>query len=91
MKKEHIKRSFIEAGMIDEKQECVPSFDSLAGACKRWVSANKEVGVPKDVKQHCKCKFPSLILDICMKEGQITAADMKEAGIPLGTYNDTFV
>ena len=30
MKKEHIKWSFIEAGMIDEKQECVTSFDSLA-------------------------------------------------------------
>ena len=46
MKKRHIIKSFVEAGMIDEETGMVPVFDRLIGTCKCWVSFLKNVGVP---------------------------------------------
>ncbi|KAL7536826.1 LOW QUALITY PROTEIN: hypothetical protein ACHAXR_007426 [Thalassiosira sp. AJA248-18] len=83
MKKKHIKNSFIEAGMIDAETGMVPTFDKLIGTCKRWVSSVKNIGVPMEVKDHCKKQFQAL-MKIQIKEGQISYPDMKEVGIPLG-------
>ena len=54
MKKQHIKKSFIHAGMIDAETGMVSVFDELICTCKRWVSSSRDTGVKKDVKDHCK-------------------------------------
>jgi len=45
MKKKHIKKGFIEAGMIDEETGMVPVFEKLMGTCKSWVSNSKKIGI----------------------------------------------
>mmetsp|Transcript_44512 Transcript_44512/g.93388 ORF Transcript_44512/g.93388 Transcript_44512/m.93388 type:complete len:511 (-) Transcript_44512:806-2338(-) len=81
MKKQHIKKSFVEAGMVDEETGMVPVFDRLIGTCKRWISSSVDIGIPKIMKQHCRDQFQHL-MKIQMNEGQISYADMDEVGIP---------
>ena len=50
MKKEHMQRPFVEAGMTDEETGVFPNFDALIGTCKRWVSIKKEIGIKKELK-----------------------------------------
>ena len=57
LKEKHIKKSFVEAGMIDEKTGMMPVFDKLIGTCKRWVSADKKIGIPKVEKDQCREQF----------------------------------
>ena len=61
----------------------VPIFDNLIGTCKRWVSSSKNIGVSKDVKEHCKTQFQRL-MKIQLAEGQLSYSDMTEAVIPRG-------
>ena len=49
MKKKHIKKSFVNAGMVDKETRMVPVFDNLIGICKRWVSSSGDIGIPKQV------------------------------------------
>ena len=53
LKKKHIRKSFVEAGMIGKKIGMVPVFNRLIGTCKRWVSIDKEFVIPKKEKEHC--------------------------------------
>ena len=54
MKKEHMQRPFVEAGMTDEETGVFPNFDALIGTCNCWVSSNKDIGIKKVLKKHCK-------------------------------------
>ena len=87
LKKRHIRQSFVEAGMIDEQTGMVPVFDRLIGTCKRWVSIDKDVGISKEKKEHCRSQFQAL-MRLQLAEGQLTYPDMKELGIPLGTLSN---
>ncbi len=49
------------------------------------MSDSKNLGVPKEVKDHRKEQF-QLLMKIQLKEGQVSYLDMKEAGLPLGEY-----
>jgi len=81
MKKKNIRKPFVEAGMIDDETGMVPVFDRLIGTCKRWVSATKEVGISRVVKQHCRKQFQGL-MEIQLENGQISYSDMRGVGIP---------
>ena len=83
MKKKHICNYFVQAGMVDEENGYVPSFDALMSTCKRWVSSVKDIGVPKAMKDACKAQFPKRIQKQ-IEEGQMSYPDMKEVGIPFG-------
>lgn len=83
MKKKNIKKGFVEGGMVDEETGVVPVFDKLMGTCKRWISFDSDIGVKKEVKLHCREQFQSL-MHTQMENGQISYADMKSHGIPLG-------
>ena len=83
LKKKHMRKSFVEAGMIDEATGHVPVFDKLMGTCKRWASIDKELGIPRSEKQHCRSQFQSL-MKIQLKEGQVSYPEMRAAGIPAG-------
>jgi len=85
MKKSHIKKGFVEAGMIDEETGMVPVFDRLMGTCKRWVSGSKHIGVSMEDKQRMKEQFPNLFGKQC-DAGAITYPDMKASGLPLGEH-----
>ena len=85
MKKRHIIKSFVEAGMIDEETNVVPEFDKLMGTCKRWVSCSKEIGVPKADKDDCRSQFQHL-MKLQLQNGQLSYPDMREAGIPIGMF-----
>ena len=85
LKKRHIKKSFVEAGMIDEATGHVPVFEKLIGTCKRWVSVDKDLGIPRCEKQHCRNQFQSL-MEIQLKEGQVSYPEMKAVGIPIGAF-----
>ena len=74
--------------MIDKETGMVPVFDKLMGTCKRWVSSFKKIGVPKHVKNHCRGQFQSLTKTWMEgEEAQISYADMKAAGLPLGEHS----
>ena len=73
--------------MIDEQTGMVPVFDRLIGTCKRWVSIDKDVGIPKRQKEHCRSQFQAL-MRLQLAEAQLTYPDMKELGIPLGTLSN---
>ena len=90
LKKKLIRKSFVEAGMTDEVTNTVPVFDALIGTCKRWVSLDKDLGIPKAEKQHCRSVFQQL-MKVQLEEGQITYPLMKELGIPLGMLILAFV
>ncbi len=81
MLKKHIKRGFVEAGMIDEETGYVPVFEKLMGTCIRWCSADKNVGIQRSAKNHCRDKFQDL-MRIQMDNGQISYTDMANHGIP---------
>ena len=81
MKKRHIIKSFVEAGMIDEETGMVSVFDRLIGTCKRWVSFLKNVGVPMHAKEHCKKQFQSL-MKVQFEVGQISYPIMRAHAIP---------
>jgi hypothetical protein len=85
MKKRFITKAFVESGMIDEETGVFPVFEKLIGTCKRWVSLQKDIGVSKAIKQHCRNQFPKL-MKIQLDKQQITYADMKAVGIPLGEH-----
>ena len=80
LKKQHFKKLFVETCMIDSATGYVPVFDKLMGTCKRWISTNKDLSILKCKKQHYRSQFQSL-MKIELKEGQVTYADMKAAGI----------
>ena len=61
LKKNHIVKSFIEAGMIDEETKIVPVFEELMDTCKRWGSGSKAIGVPIQQKIHCRKQFQALM------------------------------
>ena len=90
LKKKHITKGFVEAGMIDEETRMVPSFESLMSTCKRWTSASKVIGTQKSVKDHCWKQFQPLMQQQ-LENGQITYADMKATGIPLSKNDDSFL
>ena len=77
LKEKHIKKSFVEAGMIDEKTGMMPVFDKLIGTCKRWVSADKKIGIPKVEKDQCREQFQPLMRRQ-FEEGGLSYHDMKE-------------
>jgi len=83
MLKKHIKRGFAEAGMIDEETGYVPVFEKLMGTCIRirWGSADKNVGIQRSAKEHCREQFQDL-MKIQMENGQISYTDMANHGIP---------
>ena len=83
MKKRHIIKSFVEAGMIDEETGMVSVFDRLIGTCKRWSSCLKNVGVLMHAKEHCKKRFQSL-MKVKFDEGQISYPIMRAHAIPVG-------
>ena len=83
MKKEHMQRPFVEAGMTDEETGVFPNFDALIGTCKRWVSCKKEIGIKKVLKTHCKEQIQSLAR-IQIEEGGVSYEDMHLHGIPRG-------
>ena len=83
MKKDHIRKPFVEAGMTDEETGVFPLFGNLIGTCKRWVSSAKDIGVPMQVKTHCKEQFQHLA-QIQREIGQVSYPDMHSVGIPRG-------
>jgi len=83
MKKEHMQRPFVEAGMTDEETGVYPNFDALIGTCKRWVSSKKEIGIKKVLKTHYKNQVPCLAR-IQIKEGEVSYENMGRHGIPRG-------
>ena len=85
LKKKHILKAFVEAGMIDEETKMVPVFEGLMTMCKRWGLASKDIGVQKLKKDHYRQQFQSLV-KLQLTNGQISYPDMKEVGIPLGVY-----
>ena len=81
LKKNHIKKSFVEAGMTDAESGIIPVFDKLMGTCKRWVSCKNDIGLPKDVKELCRSQFQSL-MKIQFDYGQVSYTEMLAHGIP---------
>ena len=77
LKKKQIRKTFVEAGMTDEVTNTVPVFDALIGTCKRWVAVDKDLGIPKAKKHHCRSVFQQL-MKVQLEEGQITYPLMKE-------------
>ncbi len=62
MKKKHIKKGFIEAGMIDEETGMVPVFEKLMGTCKIWVSNSKKIGISKVEKDNCRDQVTEMLI-----------------------------
>ena len=81
LKKKHMKKSFVEAGMTDAESGTIPVFDKLMGTCKRWVSCKNDIGLPKDVKELCRSQFQSL-MKIQFDHGQVSYTEMLAHGIP---------
>ena len=61
LKKKHIEKSSIDAGMTNDEYGMVPVFDKLMGTCKRWVSCMKDIGLPMGLKQHCQRQFQTIM------------------------------
>lgn len=79
--KKHIKKGFIAAGMIDEETGCVPVFEKLMSTCVRWGSADKDVGLQRSKKVHCRNQIQPL-LKVQIEKSQISYEVMKDHGIP---------
>jgi len=80
---QHITKSFMESGMIDEETNMIPVFDKLMGMCKRWVSRPKDNGVPKHLKDLCRKAFQHL-MHVQFEFGQISYPVMKAVEILIG-------
>ena len=50
MTRKNLSVPFVEAGMTDEETRVFPNFDGLVGTCKRWVSIDKDLGLPREEK-----------------------------------------
>ena len=83
MTKKHLSVPFVEAGMTDEETRVFPNFDGLVGTSKRWVSIDKDLGLPREEKNHCQNQFNALA-KLWLDKGQITWSDMSSVGIPRG-------
>ena len=81
MSLDHVQSPFVATGMIDQETKVFPTFDGLIGTCKSWVYISRDVGIPRELKQHCKDQFQQLA-KIQLDVGQISYADMHSVGIP---------
>lgn len=87
MKKKHIKKGFIEAGMIDEETGMVPVFEKLMGTCKSWVSNSKKIGISKVEKDNCRDRVTEMLI-VHGGVGQVTYSDMIAQGFPRDIFSD---
>jgi hypothetical protein len=83
MTKSHLQKSFVEAGMIDDKTNFFPTFNGLMATCKRWGSDLKNVGVSLATKLHVKEQL-QFLARLQLDMGQVTYPDMHAVGIPRG-------
>jgi hypothetical protein len=90
MKKKHIKKGFIEAGMIDEETGMVPVFEKLMGTGKSWVSNSKKIGISKVEKDNCRDRVTEMLI-VHGGVGQVTYSDRIAQGFPRGKHNFIFV
>ena len=83
MKKSYTKHGFVASGMIGGDDELFATFNGLMSTCRRWVSCNKDVGLPKSQKINCKNQFQAL-MKIQLEKSQVVSSDMTPLGIPRG-------
>ena len=82
LKKNNIKKGFVEGGMIDEATGTVAVFEKLLGTCRRYHCLDSNIRISKNDKDHCRQQFQRL-MKIQLKNSQVTYPDMKDAGLPV--------
>ena len=81
----NIQKGFRVAGIIDDETGMWPNFETMMSGCKRWSSSSRNIGLPKEVKNHTRGQFQNLGA-IQLDNGGVSYREMKAAGLPLGDY-----